>query len=120
MGNQATMSMLVAALGGLLLGVLGTWLWAWQRHKAQEHRLSQLDAARNQLTQQNGAARRQIEQLQKELSDLRLADERAHHRVVHHEPLPHSGDSVTPELLPEDEPERPNDGFAPTQLLNRG
>ena len=120
MGNQATMSMLMAALGGLLFGVLATWLWAWQRQKALQHRMAQLDAARNQLGQQNTAARRQIEQLQKELSDIRLADERAHHRVVHHEPLPQSGDSVTPELLPEDEAERPTDGFAPTQLLNRG
>ena len=114
------MSMLMAALGGLLLGALATWLWAWQRLKTQERRMAQLDAARNQLGQQNTAARRQIEQLQKELSELRLADERAHHRVVHHEPLPQSGDSVTPELLPEDEAERPTDGFAPTQLLNRG
>ncbi|HLO94754.1 MAG TPA: hypothetical protein VK195_10575 [Burkholderiaceae bacterium] len=111
---------MTAALGGLLLGVLGTWLWAWQRQKAQERRLTQLDAARQQLSQQNTAARRQIEQLQKELSGMRLADERAHHRVVHHEPLPQSLDSVTPELLPEDEPEHPADGFAPTQLLNRG
>ena len=109
-----------AALAGLLLGVLVTGLWAWMRQKALQRRMTQLDAARHQLTLQNSAARRQIEQLQKELSDLRLADERAHHRVMHHEPLPASSASVTPDLLPEEEPERPNDGFAPTQLLNRG
>lgn len=118
--ENATMSMLMGALGGLLLGLVGAGLWAWQGQKALKQRLAQMDATRQQLSQQNTAARRQIEQLQKELSGMRLADERAHHRVVHHEPLPDTGDSVTPELLPEDEPERPNDGFAPTQLLNRG
>ena len=51
------------ALGGLLLGILGTWLWAWQGKKALEQRMAQLEAARQQLMQQNQAARRQIEQL---------------------------------------------------------
>lgn len=120
MENHATMSIVIGALGGLLLGILGTWLWAWQGKKAQEQRMAQLEAARQQLMQQNQAARRQIEQLQKDLSGQRLAEERTHHRVTHHEPLPDSGDSVTPEIIPEVEPERPNDGFAPTQLLNRG
>ena len=111
----------MAALGGLLAGVLLTGLWAWLRQQALKHRMGQLEATRSQLTQQNTAARRQVEQLQKELSELRLADERAHHRVVHHEPLPASSATVTPELLPHEEPEpdRPNDGFAPTQLLSR-
>ncbi len=120
MENQATTWTLTATLAGLLLGVLITGLWAWVRQRALQRRMAQLDAARHQLTLHNAAARRQIEQLQKELSDLRLADEREHHRVVHHEPLPTSSASVTPELLPEEEPDRPNDGFAPTQLLNRG
>ena len=119
MGN-ATISMVMGALGGLLLGALGVWLWARQGMSALNQRLAQLEAARQQLAQQNTAARRQIEQLQKDIAGKRLADEREHHRVVHHEPLPDTGDSVTPELLPEVEPERPNDGFAPTQLLNRG
>ncbi|WAC72714.1 hypothetical protein OU995_24810 [Roseateles sp. SL47] len=74
------------AVAGLLvgvgLGVAGA-SWHWARRLAVVQRTAdQLGASRNLLDQQNTQARRQVEQLQSELGDLRIFAERARRRLA--------------------------------------
>jgi len=57
--------------------------WHWARRLAAVQRVSdQLSASRNLLDQQNTQARRQVEQLQTEMADLRIAAERARRKLA--------------------------------------
>ncbi len=70
---------LVAGVG---LGVAGA-SWHWVRKLNVVQRLSDhLAASRNLLDQQNTQARRQVEQLQTELAELRLFAERARRKLT--------------------------------------
>jgi uncharacterized membrane protein YccC len=70
---------LVAGVG---LGVAGA-SWHWVRKLNTAQRLSDhLAASRNLLDQQNTQARRQVEQLQTELAELRLFAERARRKLT--------------------------------------
>ncbi|MBB3196317.1 hypothetical protein [Roseateles terrae] len=70
---------LVAGVG---LGVAGA-SWHWVRKLNTVQRLSDhLAASRNLLDQQNTQARRQVEQLQTELAELRLFAERARRKLT--------------------------------------
>ena len=103
----------------VLLGIVLGWgmarLQLRGRLAAQKKQLAQLEAARHLADQQNAQARRQIEQLQ------RLMQEQ--HPTHRHHPRPEQTVAATPaevsRLLADDEPDKPADGFAPTQLLHR-
>lgn len=72
----------VGVIAGLGVGVVGA-SWHWGRKLSAVERMSaHLAASRNLLDQQNTQARRQVEQLQAELADLRLFADRARRRLA--------------------------------------
>jgi cell division protein FtsB len=64
---------LLAFLVGLALGGLGATWWWLRPLKAAKARVAKLEAAREALKQQNSQARKQLEQLQTEVAELRHA-----------------------------------------------
>jgi len=68
---SGTEGLMVGALIGALLGAGGVYAAMGSRLKAALKRLGKYDHARAQLEQQNAQARKQIEQLQHDLADLR-------------------------------------------------
>lgn len=125
---------------GLLVAGAGV-SWWWKARLSKARRLiEQLKASRDLLNQQNSQARRQIEQLQLELGELRVIAERVRRRAANTVSPP---DSLGPPLEPRvasplanpvvalaqraahgsagfvplqyDEPDD-NSGFAPTQI----
>lgn len=109
--NETTSMALIGALaGGLLAGGL-IWLLAQRQLKQAAERVEHLEQARHQAVQHTSAARKQIEQLQKENGELRHL-------------LARSGQTVPPpRALAVEVPTSADDekaaGFAPTQLIQR-
>lgn len=72
----------VGVVAGVTVGVAGA-SWHWGRKLSALQRLADhLAASRNLLDQQNTQARRQVEQLQTELAELRLFAERARRKLA--------------------------------------
>jgi len=103
----------VAALaGGVVAGGVAWWLGQRQIREAGE-RVAHLEQARHQAVQHTTMARRQIEQLQKELGELRHLLARTGTPVPPPRVLP-----VDPALPAAPEPDEAA-GFQPTQLIQR-
>lgn len=72
----------VGVVAGLGAGVAGA-SWHWGRRLSAVQRMADhLAASRNLLDQQNTQARRQVEQLQTELAELRLFADRARRKFA--------------------------------------
>ncbi len=121
-------------VAGLALAGLGA-SWWWSRRLEKSRRLiDRLKASRELLDQQNNQARRQIEHLQLELTELRLIAERVRRRAANTISPPDTlGPMIEPRpravangLLMSDpgaggmfstaEDEHDNSGFEPTQI----
>ncbi|WAC72850.1 hypothetical protein OU995_25585 [Roseateles sp. SL47] len=70
------------AVGGCVVGGLAFSVWWHRRLSKARGLIEQLKASRDLLNQQNSQARRQIEQLQLELGELRLIAERVRRRAA--------------------------------------
>ena len=66
------MSVLALILGAALGGLSAIWWWG-RKLTAARARVAKLEAAREALKQQNAQARKQVEQLQAEVAELRHA-----------------------------------------------
>lgn len=75
-------SIVAGAVGGGVVVGVGASLWWHGRLGKARALMEQLKAARDLLNQQNSQARRQIEQLQLELGELRLMAERVRRRAA--------------------------------------
>jgi hypothetical protein len=114
-------ALLMGLASGALLAGLGLSLWLLPRLRRANALALRLDAARQQLLQQNNQARKQVEQLQQELAEFRLEAERAGR------PRVASAVQAQPQAQPTVglEPARERgvaarpDGFAPTQEMPR-
>lgn len=111
----------VVAAVALLIGAGGAWggaMW-WFGRKLKELTgiRERLDAARHLASQQAAQARKQIEMLQQEMAEMRLAAQRRSQRAEAQAlasapaPLPMFGATGPGEL--------PSDGFPQTQILPR-
>ena len=73
MDSGQTMQMLGSLLLGLVLGAGGVFAWLSRRMKLEHQRVLHVEQARQQMSQQVTQARKQIEQLQRDCHELRLA-----------------------------------------------
>ena len=73
MDSGQTMQMLGSLLLGLVLGAGGVFAWLSRRIKLEHQRVLHVEQARQQMSQQVTQARKQIEQLQRDCHELRLA-----------------------------------------------
>lgn len=73
MDNAQLTSLLGGALAGIAVGAGGVFAWLSAQVKRERQRLAQVDQARQLSAQQVTQARKQIEQLQRENHELRLA-----------------------------------------------
>lgn len=73
MDNAQLTSLLGGALAGIAVGAGGVFAWLSAQVKRERQRLAQIDQARQLSAQQVTQARKQIEQLQRENHELRLA-----------------------------------------------
>jgi hypothetical protein len=108
--------------GGLAAGGLGAWWWGGKLGHAR-HQISKLEQLRQFTDQQGQQVRKQIEQLQSELNDLRIQATRARTREAHAIPATVIMKRPAEELLLRDEPAAsagtPAEPFATTQILPR-
>jgi len=125
-----------AALGGIVVGGLAAaagsaWWWGRKLQRAN-HQLAKLDHARLFADQQSTQVRRQVEQLQKEVSELRMQAVRAKPRVE--VTVAQSQEASSEELLlratnppgeaeafPQTQilPRKPDDNFPKTHIVPR-
>ncbi len=114
--------------GGLLAAVVGALLWGRKLSRAKE-RISKLDHASQFAEQQNAQVRKQVEHLQREVTDLRtqLSRSKPRQEVSTSEPTRQEAEDL---LLRQPAPEAfaatqilprqsPSDGFPRTQVLPR-
>lgn len=105
-------------LGALLLGGVLAWAgaawWFGRRLKLSSARIEHLERSRQQVSQQVSQARRQVEQLQRELADLRQGQSAPVARAA-----PAEVRDVFLPLPPESGVRPAKDGFAPTQIQPR-
>lgn len=112
-------ALLMGLASGALLAGLGLSLWLLPRLRRANAQALRLDAARQQLLQQNTQARKQVEQLQLELAELRLEAERAGRPRVASSSAGRSSSPVESEPARERAAVMRPDGFAPTQVMPR-
>lgn len=72
-GSQVMMQMGGAFLLGALLAAAATYAWLSRRVRSEHQRVLHVEQSRQQVLEQVAQARRQIEQLQRESHELRLA-----------------------------------------------
>ena len=115
-------------VGGLAAAAVGAWWWGSKLRRATE-RISKLDHASQFAEQQNTQVRKQVELLQREVTDLRtqLARAKPRQEVSTTEPTRQETEDM---LLRQPSPEAfattqilprasPSDGFPRTQVLPR-
>ena len=104
---------------------VGTWilamLWYGRKLTAAQARVRKLEKARQTAYQQTATARKQVEQLQREVSDLRQST--GQREVAKPKPQiadepPRRPDNPLLSSGPFDEPEMPHHGFAETQVMD--
>ena len=105
-------------VGGLAAASVGAWWWG-RKLKGSDARNSKLDHARQFAEQQGVQVRKQVEQLQKEVGELRQQLARAKPRQeVHVSPPPPSREELENMLLRSPSPKAP-DAFPDTQIIPR-
>jgi len=112
------------ALGGLCAGALagaGVSAWWWSRRLSNAQRqIVKLDQLRQFSEQQGVQVRKQIEQLQSELNDLRIQATRMRTREAHSVPATVIINRESEDMLLRDTPTAtPAEPFATTQILPR-
>lgn len=112
-------AVLMGLASGALLSGLGLSLWLLPRLRRANAQALRLDAARQQLLQQNNQARKQVELLQQELAELRLEAERAGRPRGASAAAPRPPQPTSPEPARERGAAARPDGFAPTQVMPR-
>lgn len=111
----------IVAAVALLIGAGGAWggasWWFGRKLKDAATNKERLDAARHLASQQAAQARKQIEMLQQEMAEMRLAAQRRSQRA---EAQAHaSGPAPLPIFGATGPGELPSDGFPQTQILPR-
>jgi len=105
-------------VGGLAAASLGAWWWG-RKLKGSDARNSRLDHARQFAEQQGVQVRKQVEQLQKEVADLRQQLARAKPRQeVHVSPPAPSREELENMLLRAPSAQAP-EAFPDTQIIPR-
>lgn len=103
---------------------VGTWilamLWYGRKLTAAQARVRKLEKARQTAYQQTATARKQVEQLQKEMSELRHATGqreavKARPQVADQAPRRQDNPLLSSDSF--DEPDLPQHGFAETQVM---
>lgn len=127
MDATTVLTLLGAALGGAVLAGGITFWWLGRRLRGAAARITHLEQSRQQIGQQVSQARRQVEQLQRELAELRQHGGARSAAASPTGPNSRSDEVFLP--LPPSAPgapgtapkggEPPKDPFAPTQILAR-
>lgn len=127
MDATTVLTLLGAALGGAVLAGGITFWWLGRRLRGAAARITHLEQSRQQIGQQVSQARRQVEQLQRELAELRQHGGARSAAASPAGPSSRSDEVFLP--LPPSAPgapgaapkggEPPKDPFAPTQILAR-
>ena len=104
------------AAGGVVAAAGGAWWWC-RKLKLAALRIAKLDQARQFADQQGAQVRKQIEQLQHEMAELRVQASRA--RPHHVSPPMPSRQELEDMLLRDSEPPSTAEGFATTQIMPR-
>lgn len=73
MDNAELLPLLGSALIGIGVGAGGVYVWLSGQVKRERQRVSHVEQARQQSAQQLTQARKQVEQLQRDIHELRLA-----------------------------------------------
>lgn len=109
-----------AAFGAVAAGGLSAWWWGRKLASAERH-IVKLDQLRQFSDQQGAQVRKQIEQLQAELTDLRIQATRARTREAHAAPpAPVFTTQEAEDMLLRDAPAATSaEPFANTQILPR-
>ena len=123
MDNGQTMQMVGSLLLGLLLGAGAVFIWLSRRMKQEHERLLHVEHARQQMSQQVTQARKQVEQLQRECHELRLAVRPAPRPTPAPQPIQDPTEAARlyaeSKLNPQAATERPQ-AFKDTVVLKRG
>jgi hypothetical protein len=104
--------------GGLLAGAGGAWWWG-HKLKGAAQRIAKLDQARQFADQQGAQVRKQVEQLQKEMAELRMQAGRARPREADAAASVHTRQEVEDMLLSQAPPAKPVEAFPDTQIIPR-
>ena len=118
--NVETIGIAVGSVfvGGLAAASLGAWWWG-RKLKGSDARHSRLDHARQFAEQQGVQVKKQVEQLQKEVTELRQQLARAKPRQeVHVSPPPPSREELENMLL-RAPPSKSPEAFPDTQIIPR-
>ncbi|UDF35006.1 UNVERIFIED_ORG: SlyX family protein [Shinella sp. XGS7] len=129
MDATTVLTLLGAALGGAVLAGGITFWWLGRRLRGAAARITHLEQSRQQIGQQVSQARRQVEQLQRELAELRQHGGARSSSAAASPTGPNSRSDEVFLPLPPSAPsapgaapkggEPPKDPFAPTQILAR-
>jgi len=122
MDNGQTLQLLGSLLLGLVLGAGGVFAWLSRRTKQEQQRALHVEQARQQMSLQVTQARKQIEQLQRECHELRLAVRPAPRPAPAPEPLQDPAEAARlyaeSKLNPQAAKDRPQ-AFKDTVVLKR-
>lgn len=123
MNNAEMLPLLGGALVGIVLGAGGVFFWLSAQVKRERQRVQNVEQARQLAAQQVTQARKQIEQLQRENHELRLAVRPAPRPAPAPEPVPDAAEAARLYAESKLNPQAPKDepkAFKDTVILKRG
>ncbi|MFG6415364.1 hypothetical protein ACG02S_15810 [Roseateles sp. DC23W] len=124
MENFQVLSLIVGFVLGAVLAAGGVFIWLSRQAKLLQQRLQQTELARQQGGQQLTQARKQVEQLQRDCHELRLAVRPAPRPAPAPEVVPDAAEATRRYaealLKPAAAPEPGTQAFKDTVVLSRG